>query len=512
MLCEPAAHAWGDAQWLASRAARQSRRAPIAIYELHAGSWRRHPDGRPYTWTELAEPLLEHVRTLGFTHVQLMPVAEHPYDPSWGYQITGYFAPSARWGPPDALRAFVDTLHRGGVGVLLDWVPAHFPKDGHGLGRFDGTALYEHPDPRRGEHPDWGTWVFDHARPEVQSFLLATVHYWLRSFHIDGLRVDAVASMLYLDYSRPAGAWLPNRHGGNWNLEAIAFFQHFNQFAHALEPGVITVAEESTAFPQVTGAVAAGGLGFDFKWNMGWMHDTLAYLATDPLFRRHRHDTLCFAATYAYSEAFVLPLSHDEVVHLKGSLWRKMAAAPEQKLAQLRQLFGYQWLHPGKKLLFMGAELAQEGEWNADTELPWRLAADPQRQQLARWLAALNGLYRAHPALHAGDCEPDGFRWVEGADADASVLVTERCGGGSCLVVVLHFTPILRADYWLPLPATGRWRWLLRSDHADFGGDRRKWPRPVTAKVGAAQRPIARVDLPPYAVLVLQRLASGEAE
>ncbi len=508
VLCRAAEHPWHDADWQAQRRQRQSREAPIAIYELHVGSWRRHPDGRQYTWPELTEPLIAHVKSLEFTHIQLMPVYEHPYDPSWGYQVTGYFAPTSRWGTPDELRAFIDALHAAGIGVLLDWVPAHFPKDAHGLGRFDGTPLFEHPDPRRGEHPDWGTLVFDYGRQEVLSFLLAAADYWLTSFHIDGFRVDAVASMLYLDYSRADGAWLPNRYGGNWNLEAIEFLKRFNWLVHSQHPGAITVAEESTAFPHVTGALEHDGIGFDFKWNMGWMHDTLRYVATDPLFRAHHHDTICFAAAYAFSEAFVLPLSHDEVVHLKGSLWRKMAAPPEQKIAQLRQLFGYQWLHPGKKLLFMGGELAQEREWNADAELQWGLAADPQRATLHAWLRALNVLYRQQPALHRGDCHGGGMQWVEGADAAASVLVTQRLGGDRSLVVVLHFTPVRRADYWLPLPAEGHWRWILHSDLKEFGGSLDALPEPVNAVVETQlARPIAHVDLPPYAVLVLERLS-----
>ncbi len=506
VLCRAGAHAWQDRAWLDGRAERQSRQAPIAIYELHVGSWRRHPDGGQYSWGELAQPLIAHLKSLEFTHVQLMPIYEHPYDPSWGYQVTGYFAPTSRWGTPDELRAFVDALHAAGIGVLLDWVPAHFPKDGHGLGRFDGTHLFEHPDPRRGEHPDWGTLVFDFGRPEVLSFLLAAADYWLESFHMDGFRVDAVASMLYLDYSRTAGAWEPNQFGGNWNLEAIEFLKRFNDLVHTRHPGAITVAEESTAFPHVTGSLQDGGLGFDFKWNMGWMHDTLTYFATDPLFRAHHHDAICFAASYAFTEAFVLPLSHDEVVHLKGSLWRKMAVAPEQKIAQLRQLFGYQWLQPGKKLLFMGGELAQQTEWNADGELQWSLAVDPQRSALHAWLRALNQLYRTRPALHRGDCVPDGFAWVEGADAAASVLVTQRNGGGESLVVVLHFTPVRRADYWLPLPAEGQWRWILHSDLQDFGGALPELPPPLTARIGALPRPIAHVDLPPFAVLLLERV------
>ncbi len=505
VLCRRAEHAWQDDAWLRDRPQKQSRQAPIAIYELHVGSWRRHPDGRQYTWPELTAPLLAHLQSLEFTHVQLMPIYEHPYDPSWGYQVTGYFAPTSRWGTPDELRAFIDALHAAGIGVLLDWVPAHFPKDGHGLGRFDGTPLFEHPDPRRGEHPDWGTWVFDFGRPEVVSFLLAAAHYWLESFHIDGFRVDAVASMLYLDYSRSAGEWAPNQYGGNWNLEALELLKRFNYLVHTSHPGTITVAEESTAFPQVTGDLHHGGIGFDFKWNMGWMHDTLRYFATDPLFRAHHHDTICFATSYAFTEAFVLPLSHDEVVHLKGSLWRKMAVSADQKLAQLRQLYGYQWTHPGKKLLFMGGELAQETEWNADAELQWGLAVDPHRGQLHRWLQTLNHLYRSLPALHAGDCQPDGFQWVEGADASASVLVTQRHGNGQSVVVVLHFTPVRRKDYWLPLPADGKWRWLLHSDLQVFGGSLAKLPPPLTARTGELARPIAHVDLPPFAVLVLER-------
>ena len=512
VLTPTSAHVWRDHRWMQTRPQKQAREAPISIYELHAGSWRRHPDGRQYTWPELAEPLIAHVKALGFTHIQLLPVYEHPYDPSWGYQVTGYFAPTSRWGTPDEFRAFVDQLHQADIGVLLDWVPAHFPKDIHALGRFDGTPLYEHPDPRRGDHPDWGTWVFDYGRPEVQSFLLAAAHYWLESFHIDGFRVDAVASMLYLDYSRQPGQWEPNIHGGNWNLEAIDLLRQLNRMVANLHPGTLMIAEESTAFPGITAPPEEDGLGFDFKWNMGWMHDTLRYLSTDPLLRAHTHDKICFAASYAFSEAFVLPLSHDEVVHVKGSLWRKMA--PENlRLMQLRQLFGYQWLHPGKKLLFMGGEFAQQTEWNADAELPWALAADPDRQALMRWIQELNRLYRALPALHEGDCHPDGFRWVEGTDAAASVLVTERRAlpesderPGKSVVVVLHFTPIWRRDYWLPLPEAGKWRFLLHTELTRFGGTLQKLPSPVKARIKELDRPIAHVDLPPMGVLVLEKM------
>jgi len=505
----PSTFAWDDAEWMQGRAARQQREAPLAIYEVHLGSWLRHLDGRPYTYREVAPRLIEHVHRLGFTHVEFLPLAEFPYDPSWGYQVTGYFAVTSRYGTPDDLRFLVNALHKADIGVLLDWVPAHFPRDGHGLGRFDGTPLFEHPDPQRGEHPDWGTYIFNYGRPEVRSFLLASAHFWLTEFHFDGFRADAVASMLYLDYSRGPGQWKPNRHGGTYNLEAISFLQDFNDMVRKSCPGAITIAEESTAFVKVTGSRIEGGLGFTYKWNMGWMHDTLRYFAEDPIFRQHHHTVLTFPSVYAHAEAHVLPLSHDEVVHLKGSLVRKMGGWWADGIAQMRLLFGHQWTHPGKKLLFMGQEMAQDSEWNFDTQIAWQALQDPQRVQLMTWLAALNRLYRAHPALHAGDCEDKGFRWVEGGDARHSILVFERLAAGRAVVVVLHYTPEVLLQHWLPMPLEGHYRVLLTSDTVEFGGD----PQPGTAAAGdcleASEdwgRPYLRTDVAAYAVLILERV------
>jgi len=502
-LPQPQRHRWRDKKWLQERQQRQQGSAPVSIYELHLGSWRK-PDGQTPSYRAIAQPLADHVTRLGFTHVELLPLCEYPYDPSWGYQVTGYFAPTSRYGDPDDLRFFVDTLHRAGIGVLVDWVPAHFPRDGHGLGRFDGAALFEHPDPRRGEHPDWGTFIFDYGRPEVRSFLLASAHYWMDQFHLDGFRVDAVASMLYLDYSRNHGDWLPNIHGGNWNLEAISLLQDFNEMVHFHFPGALTIAEESTAFPGVTRPREQGGLGFSYKWNMGWMHDTLKYLREDPVHRSYHHDTITFSSLYHYSEAFALPLSHDEVVHGKGSLLRKMGGPWFDGLPQLRLLYGYQWAHPGRKLLFMGQEFGQEREWDFDRELDWHLCQDPARQGLLRWIGALNELYRSHPALHLGDGDGSGFCWVDGSDAADSILVWSRLGGGREVVVVLHFTPVQRTSQYLPMPATGTWKVILSSDLEMFGGAGQHMPEPVEA---AEQwgRPMICVDLAGYAVLALER-------
>src|SRR5262245_28383296 len=414
-VVSPSAYVWSDAGWMRARREQDPRRRPILIYEVHLGSWRRVPeDGdRVLTYRETAPLLAAHCRRFGFTHVELLPVMEHPFDASWGYQATGYYAPTARFGAPDDFRFLVDTLHQSGIGVLLDWVPAHFPKDDFALRRFDGTALYEHDDPRLGEHPDWGTLIFNYGRPEVRAFLVANALYWLEEFHVDGLRVDAVASMLYLDYSRREGEWLPNRHGGRENLDAIGFLRELNAAIAATVPGAMTIAEESTAWSGVTRPAAAGGLGFTFKWNMGWMHDTLRYMGHDPIHRRHHHDELTFAMLYEHSEAFVNPLSHDEVVHGKRSLLEKMPGDVWQRFATLRTLLAYQITRPGKALLFMGTELAPWAEWNHARSLDWHLADDPLRAGLARFLADLGALYQEHPCLWRGDPDPDGFTWVD---------------------------------------------------------------------------------------------------
>jgi len=467
----PPGHAWRDEAWLTRRAGWDWLHAPLAIYELHAGSWRRHPDGRRYTYGELAEHLIPYVRDLGYTHIELLPVMEHPFDESWGYQTTGYFAATSRYGSPDELRSFIDDCHRAGIGVILDWVPAHFPTDEFALAHFDGTALYEHEDPRLGFHPDWGTHVFNYGRNEVRSFLLSSAHYWLAEFHADGLRVDAVASMLYLDYSREPGQWLPNRYGGNENLEAIEFLRALNEMVHREFPGALTLAEESTAWPMVSRPTYVGGLGFSMKWNMGWMNDTLAYLRQDPVHRRYHHDLLTFGQLYAYSENFVLPLSHDEVVHGKGSLLDKMPGDAWQKFANLRLLLTYQMTAPGKKLSFMGNEFGQGREWDAAAELDWALPGISWHRGVQRLTADLNHLYRSLPALHELDFEAQGFRWIDCHDADSSVVSFVRYArDGSFAVVALNFTPVPRHAYRIGMPRAGSYEEILNSDSRHYQG------------------------------------------
>ncbi|MER7891474.1 1,4-alpha-glucan branching protein GlgB [Micromonospora sp. NPDC094482] len=457
---------WSDAAWLERRARRQPHQEPMSVYEVHLGSWR---PGLGYR--ELAEQLTEYVTELGFTHVEFLPVMEHPFGGSWGYQVTGYFAPTSRFGDPDDFRHLVDRLHGAGIGVILDWVPAHFPKDEWALARFDGTPLYEHPDPRRGEHPDWGTYVFDFGRLEVRNFLVANALYWCEQFHVDGLRVDAVASMLYLDYSRQDGQWAPNRYGGRENLEAIAFMQEANATVYKHHPGVVMVAEESTAWPGVTRPTSAGGLGFGFKWNMGWMHDTLLYTSKDPVYRQHHHHQLTFSLAYAWSENYVLPISHDEVVHGKGSLAAKMPGDTWQRLANVRALLAYMWAHPGKQLLFMGCELADDREWSEERGLDWYLLHDPARAGVQRLVADLNRLYRATPALWAQDTEPAGFRWIAGDDvANNTVSFVRIAPDGSTLVCVANFSALPLHDYRIGLPAGGAWQEVLNTDAHHYGG------------------------------------------
>ncbi|ROR32816.1 1,4-alpha-glucan branching protein GlgB [Inmirania thermothiophila] len=500
------AHAWGDAEWMAQRARAPWLHRPMSIYEVHLGSWRRAPDGGFLGYRELAERLADHVETLGFTHVELLPVTEHPLDASWGYQTTGFFAPTSRFGTPDDFRAFVDHLHRRGIGVLLDWVPGHFPRNEDSLARFDGTPLYEHPDPRRGEHPDWGTLVFDYGRNEVRNFLLASALYWLEEFHLDGLRVDAVASMLYLDYSRRDGEWLPNVYGGRENLEAIAFLRELNRVVHERCPGAVVIAEESTAWPMVSRPTWLGGLGFSMKWNLGWMHDTLDYFGHDPIHRKYHHDRLTFGLLYAFSENFVLPLSHDEVVHGKGSLIARMPGDAWQRMANLRLLYTWMWTHPGKKLLFMGGEFAQEREWNHDAELDWPLCDDPARQGVMRLVADLNALHRSRTPLHRYDFEAQGFEWIDCHDADQSVLSFLRRDGERFVVVVLNFTPVPRHGYRLGVPHAGRYREILNSDSALYGGSNLGNAGAVEAEpVPWMGRPASLVlTLPPLAGLVLE--------
>lgn len=468
----PRTHRWRDDAFMASRAARNAPSAPISIYEVHAGSWLRDPaTGEPLSWLGLAERLVPYVKDLGFTHVELLPVAEHPFTGSWGYQPLGLFAPSRRFGEPEDFAAFVDACHRADIGVIIDFVPAHFPSDAHGLARFDGTALYEHADPREGFHQDWNTLIYNLGRREVAGFLIASALHWLEHFHVDGLRVDAVASMLYRDYSRKPGEWIPNRFGGRENLESVDFLRHLNAVVAERCPGAITLAEESTAWPGVSRPTEEGGLGFSYKWNMGWMHDTLHYMAREPIYRRHHHGELTFSLVYAFSERFVLPLSHDEVVHGKGSLIGKMPGDTWQKRANLRALLGLMWTHPGKKLLFMGGEIAQEREWSHDREIDWFLLDDPAHRGIQTLVRDLNRVYRDLPALHALDDRPEGFRWIVGDDAENSVLAFLRLVPDAAPVLaVINLTPVPRAGYRIGVPHAGRWREVLNSDAPLYGG------------------------------------------
>jgi 1,4-alpha-glucan branching enzyme len=474
IVASPEPYSWTDAEWLAHRVSRDWLHAPMSIYEVHLGSWRRRADGGFLNYREIADQLAPYAQRLGFTHLELMPIAEHPLDDSWGYQTTGHFAPTSRHGSPADLRYFIDRCHAHGLGVLLDWVPAHFPRDAHGLANFDGTALYEYADPRKAEHKDWGTLVFNYERHEVRGFLLSSACYWLEEFHFDGLRVDAVASMLYLDFSKRAGEFVPNRHGGNHNLEAIDFLRELNAVTHASYPGTVVIAEESTDWPLVSRPTSMGGLGFSMKWNMGWMHDTLAYLREDPIHRPHHHNRLTFGMMYAYSENFVLPLSHDEVVHLKRSLLGKMPGDRWQQLANLRLLLTYQWTFPGKKLLFMGAELAQPTEWDFRTSLPWHLLEDPANAGMQRLVADLNRLYVEDPCLHRFEFEPGGFRWVDPDDRQHSVFSFLRTAGERHVLVVLNFTPVPRHNWRVGVPglgrANGQYRELFNSDSQHYGG------------------------------------------
>jgi 1,4-alpha-glucan branching enzyme len=500
-------YGWHDAAWMESRAGRNDRTAPISVYEVHLGSWRRKAGGRRISYREAAEELVDYVADMGFTHIELMPVSEYPFDGSWGYQPVGLFAPTIRHGPPHEFRDLVDAAHGKGIGVILDWVPGHFPTDPHGLGWFDGTALYEHADPREGFHQDWNTLIYNYGRTEVKNFLVSNARYWLEEYHIDGLRVDAVASMLYRDYSRKAGEWVPNRDGGRENYEAIAMLQEMNTVTYGAHPGIMTVAEESTAYPGVSQPVSGGGLGFGFKWNMGWMNDTLEYMKKDPVHRRHHHHQMTFGLTYAFTENFVLPISHDEVVHGKGSMLGKMPGGADERFANLRAFYGFMWGHPGKKLLFMGQEFGQATEWNHNAELDWAALEHPGHAGLQRLVRDLNTLYRGEPALHVSDTDPAGFQWIDADDAAHSVYSWIRRGGPDDpnVVVVCNFTPVERPGFTIGLPGPGDWREALNSDAEIYGGQGRGNFGTVTARPeplhGQAAR--AEVYLPPLSAVFL---------
>ncbi|HEY0602610.1 MAG TPA: 1,4-alpha-glucan branching protein GlgB [Herpetosiphonaceae bacterium] len=507
-------HEWQDDEWMRQREQRQSLEAPIAIYECHLGSWQRViEDGNRYlSYRELAERLIPYVKRLGYTHIELLPISEHPFDGSWGYQTVGYYAPTSRHGTPDDFQLFVDQCHQAGLGVILDWVPAHFPKDAHGLITFDGTHLYEHADPRQGEHPDWGTLIFNYGRNEVRNFLLSNALFWLDKYHIDGFRVDAVSSMLYLDYGRQPGEWVANQYGGRENLEAIEFLKQFNLLVNSTYPGVMTIAEESTAWPMVSRPVYSGGLGFSLKWNMGWMHDMLDFMKTDPLYRSHHYNQLTFSLMYAFSENFVLSLSHDEVVHLKRSLLTKMPGDDWQRFANVRALFGYMLAHPGKKLLFMGMEFGQWGEWNHDTSLDWHLLEWAPHQGLQRLMADLNALYRQEPALHTIDFDWAGFEWLQVSDPGNCVIAFLRRGvmPGDEIVVACNWTPVVHEDYWVRVPRSGVYRELLNTDAAIYSGGNIDNPGNIAAHSAEDGQYYLRLRLPPLAVLLLKQVDREE--
>ena len=501
---------WGDGKWMQDRARRHSRDAPISIYELHLGSWRRNEqNGRWLSYGEIARLLADYVEDMGFTHVELLPVSEHPFDGSWGYQSAGYFAPTSRFGAPDDFMAMIDLLHQRGIGVIIDWAPAHFPHDAHGLGYFDGTHLYEHADPRKGKHPHWDTLIFNHGRREVANFLISNALFWFDRYHVDGLRVDAVASMLYLDYGREQGEWIPNAQGGRENLEAVDFLRRFNEQVYAEYPDGMTIAEESTSWPMVSRPTNVGGLGFGWKWNMGWMNDVLDYMSQDPLHRKYRHDKITFSMVYAFSENFLLPLSHDEVVHGKGSLWSKMPGDEWQRFASLRLLYGFLFGHPGKKLLFMGGEFGQREEWDHDRALSWEALDDRLHASVLLWVKDLNNLYRREPALHELDMEAEGFEWIDCSDRDHSVISFLRRGkrAEDRLLFVCNFTPIPRYDYSLGAPDPGLWREILNSDSALYGGTNQGNEGGVEAvKTPFHNWPCSlSVTLPPLAALVFRQ-------
>ena len=507
VIADPKPFEWGDAKYMKERAKIDWRRRPVSIYEVHLGSWRRRADGSFMSYEQLAEQLIPYAADSGFTHIELLPITEHPFDPSWGYQPTGLYAPTARFGDPKGFAHFVDKAHAAGLGVILDWVPAHFPTDEHGLARFDGTALYEHLDPRKGYHPDWNTAIYNFGRKEVVSFLVNNALYWLEAFHLDGLRVDAVASMLYLDYSRQPGEWVPNKHGGNQNLEAVAFLQRVNAEVYAQFPGAFMIAEESTSWPGVSAPTFAGGLGFGFKWNMGFMNDTLRYMSRNPIHRRFHHNDLTFGMVYAYSENFVLPLSHDEVVHGKGSLLNKMPGDDWQQFANLRAYLAFMWGYPGKKLLFMGQEFAQREEWAEGKALDWWLLDSSPHEGMRRLVSDLNAAYRSLPALHERDCEPDGFEWVNANDHANSVLAwLRKAPGADPVLVITNLTPVPRSGYKVPMPLAGRWVERINTDAGWYAGGNTGNQGAVVAKAveGRHWPAEAEIYLPPLATLFLK--------
>ena len=495
-VVEESAYQWNDSEWIAQRSQFQSWRSAVSVYEVHLGSWKLGLNYR-----ELAVELVDYVKAQGFTHIEFLPVTEHPYGPSWGYQVTSFFAPTSRFGSPDEFKFLVDALHAAGIGVILDWVPAHFPKDEWALAKFDGTALYEHADPRLGEHPDWGTLIFNFGRNEVRNFLVASALYWLTEFHIDGLRVDAVASMLYLDYSREEGQWLPNKNGGRENLEAVQLLQEATSTAYKTHPGIMMIAEESTAWSGVTGDTSGGGLGFGFKWNMGWMHDTLQYLQQEPIHRMYHHDEITFSILYAWSENFMLPLSHDEVVHGKGQLVNKFPGDRWQKLATLRALYGFMWAHPGKKLLFMGSEFAQNDEWNESAGLQWYLTEFAEHQGVQKVVADLNATYKQTAALWEKDTNPEGFSWLVGNDGAANIVAFARWDDhATALVSVTNFSPVPHESYQLPFPSAGTWTEVLNTDDLGYGGSGIR-----NADVVVAESHMASVRIPPLATVWFKR-------
>ncbi len=505
VTASPVRHEWGDEAHRTYWAKAVHRREPISIYEVHAGSWQRRADGTFLSWDELADQLIPYVVETGFTHIEFLPITEHPFDPSWGYQTTGLYAPTARFGDPHGFARFVDGAHRAGIGVILDWVPAHFPTDEFGLAHFDGTALYEHSDPRQGFHPDWNTAIYNFGRREVLSYLVNNALYWAEVFHLDGLRVDAVASMLYLDYSRKQGEWIPNKQGGRENLEAVSFLQDMNRTVYGHHPGVVTIAEESTSWPKVSQPVHEGGLGFGFKWNMGFMHDTLEYMALEPIHRQYHHRDITFGLLYAFSENFVLPLSHDEVVHGKGTLLGKMSGDDWQKFANLRAYYGFMWGYPGKKLLFMGQEFAQRREWSEARALDWNLLDYAPHGGMKKLVGDLNKLYRSRPALHARDCEADGFSWLIVDDAQNSVFAwLRKAPDADPIAVISNFTPVVRENYRVPLPLAGKWREIINTDAEAYGGSGQGNPEIIVSVKDGGGDAAATIRLPPLATIMLE--------